>query len=78
LLYLYLLKSKDEVVELLKYHKNEDENQINKKIKVIKSDRVWDTNHYLMNSVFKIVFSAKLLLLIHQNKMTLRNVRIEH
>jgi hypothetical protein len=37
--YIYLLRSKDEALEMLKYYKNKVENQLDKKIKVIKSDR---------------------------------------
>ena len=37
--YVYLLKSKDEAVEKFVFYKAEVENQLNKKIKVIRSDR---------------------------------------
>ena len=37
--YVYLLKSKDEVIEKFVLYKNEVENQLNKKIKVLRSDR---------------------------------------
>ena len=37
--YVYLLKSKDEALEKFVLYKNEVENQLNKKIKVIRSDR---------------------------------------
>ena len=37
--YVYLLKSKNEVVEKFVLYKNEVENQLNKKIKVLRSDR---------------------------------------
>ena len=36
---MYLLKSKDEAIEKFVLYKNEVENQLNKKIKVLKSDR---------------------------------------
>ena len=36
---MYLLKSKDEVIEKFVLFKNEVENQLNKKIKVLRSDR---------------------------------------
>ena len=36
---MYLLKSKDEVIEKFAFYKNEVENQLNKKIKVLRSDR---------------------------------------
>ena len=37
--YVYLLKSKDDAIEKFVLYKNEVENQLNKKIKVLKSDR---------------------------------------
>ena len=37
--YLYLLKSKDEAIEKFVLYKSEVENQLNKKIKVLRSDR---------------------------------------
>jgi hypothetical protein len=37
--YTYFLKRKDEALEMFKHYKNEVENQLNKKIKVIKSDK---------------------------------------
>ncbi|KAK9033709.1 hypothetical protein V6N11_049894 [Hibiscus sabdariffa] len=37
--YIYLLKSKDEAIEKFKLYKQEVENQLNKKIKVVRSDR---------------------------------------
>lgn len=37
--YVYLLKSKDEMIEKFVLYKNEVENQLNKKIKVLRSDR---------------------------------------
>ena len=37
--YVYLLKSKDEAIDKFNLYKNEVENQLNKKIKVVRSDR---------------------------------------
>ena len=37
--YVYLLKSKDEAIEKFVLYKNEVDNQLNKKIKVMRSDR---------------------------------------
>jgi hypothetical protein len=37
--YIYLLKRNHEVLEIFKHYKNEVENQLNKKTKVIRSDR---------------------------------------
>ena len=37
--YVYLLKSKDEAIDKFVLYKNEVENQLNKKIKVLRSDR---------------------------------------
>ena len=39
LCYAYLLKSKDEAIDKFKVYKSEVENQLNKKIKVLRSDR---------------------------------------
>ena len=36
--YVYLLKSKDEVIEKFVIYKNEVKNQLNKKIKVLRSE----------------------------------------
>ena len=36
--YVYLLKSKDETIDKFSFYKNEVENQLNKKIKVLRSD----------------------------------------
>ena len=36
--YVYLIKSKDEAIEKFVHYKNEVENQLNKKIKVLRSD----------------------------------------
>ena len=37
--YVYLLRSKDEALEMFQHFKNEVENQLDRKIKVIRSDR---------------------------------------
>ena len=37
--YVYLLRSKDEAIEVFKHYKNEVENQLSRKIKAIRSDR---------------------------------------
>ena len=37
--YVYLLKSKDETIEKFGFYKNKVENQLNKKIKVLRSDQ---------------------------------------
>jgi hypothetical protein len=50
------------------------ESQLNKKINIIKNDRDENMKHYLVNYVFKMILSTKLLLLIQHNKMILRNV----
>ena len=39
LCYVYLLKSKDEAIEKFKVYKSEVENQLNKKIEVLRGDR---------------------------------------
>lgn len=40
--YVYLLRSKDEAIEMFKHYKNEVENQLNEKIKILKSERGGD------------------------------------
>lgn len=37
--YVYLHKSEDKTIEVFKHNKLENENQLSKKIKIIKSDR---------------------------------------
>jgi len=37
--YTYVLRNKDEALEMFKYYKNKVENQLDRKIKVIRSDR---------------------------------------
>jgi hypothetical protein len=68
-----LLRSKDKALKLLHYKKI-FESQLNKKINIIKNDRDENMKHYLVNYVFKMILSTKLLLLIQHNKMILRNV----
>jgi hypothetical protein len=68
-----LLRSKDKALEMLHYKKI-FESQLNKKINIIKNDRDENMKHYLVNYVFKMILSTKLLLLIQHNKMILRNV----
>ncbi|KAL6319114.1 hypothetical protein AAG906_011192 [Vitis piasezkii] len=41
--YVYLLRSKDEALDVFKHYKNEVENQLSRKIKVIRSDRGGDS-----------------------------------
>ena len=52
--YVYLLRSKDEAVEVFKYYKLEVENQLSKKIKIIRSDRGGEYDAPLMNIVHKM------------------------
>ena len=68
-----MLRSKDKALEMLHYKKI-FESQLNKKINIIKNDRDENMKHYLVNYVFKMIVSTKLLLLIQHNKMILRNV----
>lgn len=37
--YVYLLRSKDEAIEMFKHYKTEVENQLSKRIKILRSDR---------------------------------------
>ena len=52
--YVYLLRSKDEAVEVFKHYKLEVENQLSKKIKIIRSDRGGEYDAPLMNIVHKM------------------------
>jgi hypothetical protein len=58
---------------MFKHYKNKVENQLNKKIKDNKNIK-----HQLVNFVFKMLLSIKLLFFIHHNKITLQNVKIKH
>jgi hypothetical protein len=58
---------------MFKHYKNKVENQLNKKIKDNKNIK-----HQLVNFVFKMLLSIKLLFFIHHNKITLQNVKMKH
>ena len=75
--YVYLLKSKDEAIEAFIQYKNEVENQLNKKIKVLRSDRGGEYESPLVSSVYSIVLFIKPLHLIHLSKMELLKGKIE-
>ena len=60
------------------HYKNEVENQLGRKIKAIRSDRVVNMMHRSIGSVKNMVLFTKLLRLIHLSKMELLNVKIEH
>ena len=51
--YVYLLRSKDEAVEVFKHYKLEVENQLGKKIKIIRVTEEVNMMHLLMNFVHK-------------------------
>ena len=67
----------DEAIEAFMQYKNEVENQLNKKIKVPRSDRSGNMNHLLMSSVYSMVLFIKPLHLIHLSKMELLKEKIE-
>ena len=71
--YVYLLRSKDEASEMLQHFKNEVENQLDRKIKVIKGDRGGE-----YEAPFGDFCSQNgIIHPIHLSKMGLLNVRIE-
>jgi len=47
--------SKDEVLEMIKHYKNKVNKKINKKIKVIRSDKGGEYDTHLVNSIPKII-----------------------
>ena len=53
--YVYLLRSKDEALEMFKHFKNEAENQLDRKIMVIRSDRGGDVKNLLVIFVHNMV-----------------------
>ena len=53
--YVYLLRSKDEALEMFKHFKKEVENQLDRKIKVIRSDRGGDVKNLLVIFVHNMV-----------------------
>ena len=48
--YIYLIKTKDEVFEKFKFYKVEVENQLDKRIKILRSDRGGEYTSYSLNS----------------------------
>ena len=48
--YIYLIKTKDEVFEKFKFYKVEVENQLDKQIKILRSDRGGEYTSYSLNS----------------------------
>ena len=71
--YVYLLKNKDEVLDKVILYKNKIENQLSKKIKVVRSDY---GSKYLENTIENMKLFTKLLHLILLSKMVLLNKRI--
>ena len=59
------------------HYKNEVKNQLNKKIKVLRSDGAVNMNHHLVSFVHKIVLFIKPLHLILPSKMELLKEKIE-
>ena len=76
--YVYLLHTKDEALEMFKKYKAEVENQLEKRIKILRSDRGVNMNAIALQIfVLLMVLYIKQLPLILHNKMELLNVRIE-
>ena len=75
--YVYLLRSKDEALEMFQHFKNEVENQLDRKIKVIKSDRggEYEAPFGYICSQNGIIHQTTTP--IHLSKMGLLNVRTE-
>jgi len=71
-----LIRSKDKALEMLHY-KKKFESQLSKKINIIKSDRDENMKHHLVNYVFKMILSTKILLLIQHNKMIRHHINID-
>ena len=67
--YVYLLTSKDEAFDMFKQYKAEVKNQLNKKIKALRSDREYNMNSPSRSSVPNMVLYTKLRLHIHLNPM---------
>ena len=74
--YVHLLKSKDEAIEKFVLYKNEVENQLNKKIKVLRSDEVVSMNRHLLTFVLNMGLYMKPQHLIPLNPMEWLSVRI--
>ena len=74
--YVYLLKSKDEAIEKFVLYKNKVENQLNKKIKVLRSDRGGEYNRHLLMFVLNMRLYMKPQHLIHLNPMEWPSKRI--
>ena len=68
--YFYLLHSKDEALNMFKIYKTEVVNKLEKKIKIIRSDRGGEMSllHFRV-FVLNMVLFIKQQLLIHHNKM---------
>jgi hypothetical protein len=57
--YVYLMRSKDEAVNMFIHYKNEIENQLGKNIKMLRSDRGGDMRHRLCSYVLKMASFIK-------------------
>ncbi|KAJ0462893.1 putative RNA-directed DNA polymerase [Helianthus annuus] len=76
--YVYLLKSKDEAIEKFILYKNEVENQLNKKIKAMRSDRGGEYVAPFADLCEKVALYTSVHLLILHNQMAWRNERTAH
>ena len=75
--YVYLLKRKDKAIKKFSVYKKEVENQLNKKIKVLRSDRGGEHDKPFGISMRKIESYTKSQHLIQPNRMVLHNGRVK-
>jgi len=81
--YVYLLHEKSQAMDALEIYLNEVERQLDRKVKVIKSDRGGDTMKldntqvYLLNFFRNVTFVRNTQCLIHHNKMMYQKGIIE-
>ena len=76
--YVYLLNSKDEAIDAFKKYKNEVETQLNKKIKMIRSDRGGEYESPFEEICLEYGTIHQTTAHTLHNPMGLRKERIEH
>ena len=76
--YVYLLKSKDETIEKFVMYKNEVENQLNRRIKRIRSDRGGEYIELFSHSALNMVSFTKLHHHTLLNQIVWPKEKIEH
>ena len=75
--YVYLLKSKDEALEMFKLYKKEVENPLNKRIKILRRDRGGEYEYPFEGICAKYGIITRPLLHIHLNKMVSLSIKVE-